>query len=141
MPAGLSNAVAIAANNLDSLALKSDGTVLAWGYNSLGQTNVPGGLSNVIAMAVGSSHCLALVGGAPGSYGGQIQLNNPQRTSDGFRLSLPTESGRTYRMEYKRSLSDPDWIALPLAPGSGGTQTLLDPNPTDKQRFYRVRRW
>ncbi len=30
-----------------SVALKSDGTVLAWGYNFYGQASVPTGLSNV----------------------------------------------------------------------------------------------
>jgi len=42
------------------LALRSDGTVVAWGYNSNGQTNVPAGLSNVVALAAGLDHSLAL---------------------------------------------------------------------------------
>jgi alpha-tubulin suppressor-like RCC1 family protein len=42
------------------LALKSDGTVVAWGLNSLGQTSVPASLSGVIAIAGGESHSLAL---------------------------------------------------------------------------------
>jgi alpha-tubulin suppressor-like RCC1 family protein len=37
VPRGLSNKVAIGAGNYHSLALKSDGTVLAWGDNSQGQ--------------------------------------------------------------------------------------------------------
>ena len=32
---------AIAAGNFHNLALKSDGTVVAWGDNSDGQTNIP----------------------------------------------------------------------------------------------------
>ena len=36
-----------------SLALKSDGTVVAWGDNSVGETNVPAGLTNVVAIAAG----------------------------------------------------------------------------------------
>jgi len=43
-----------------SLALKSDGTVAAWGLNSDGQTVVPPGLSNVVAVAAGAAHSLAL---------------------------------------------------------------------------------
>lgn len=42
------------------LALRSDSTVVAWGPNEHGQTNVPAGLTNVIALASGSNHRLAL---------------------------------------------------------------------------------
>jgi alpha-tubulin suppressor-like RCC1 family protein len=54
----------IAAGSLHSLAIKSDGRVVAWGCNSGGQSTVPPGLSNVIAIAGGGyglpSHSLAL---------------------------------------------------------------------------------
>jgi hypothetical protein len=40
--------------------LKSDGTVVAWGNNSSGQTNVPSGLTSVVAVAGGVFHSLAL---------------------------------------------------------------------------------
>ena len=43
-----------------SLALKNDGTVVAWGSNNYGQTNVPAGLTGVIAVAAGHRHSLAL---------------------------------------------------------------------------------
>ena len=43
-----------------NLALKADGTVVAWGYNNSGQTNVPAGLSGVVAVAAGGWHSLAL---------------------------------------------------------------------------------
>jgi hypothetical protein len=42
------------------LALKNDGTVVAWGDNTYGQTTIPSGLSNVVAIAAGSAHSLAL---------------------------------------------------------------------------------
>jgi hypothetical protein len=42
------------------LALKGDGTVAAWGYNSAGQTNVPTGLTDVVAVSAGNEHSVAL---------------------------------------------------------------------------------
>ena len=43
----LSNAVAISAGFAHSLAIRDDGTVVAWGYNNFGQTTVPAGLTAV----------------------------------------------------------------------------------------------
>ena len=43
------------------LALRSDGTVAAWGDNSYGQTNVPVNLTNAVAISAGASHNLALL--------------------------------------------------------------------------------
>ncbi|MEK3868816.1 immunoglobulin-like domain-containing protein [Paenibacillus sp. FSL M7-0831] len=43
-----------------SLALKSNGTVVAWGYNNFGQLNVPAGLDGVTSIAAGYYHSLAL---------------------------------------------------------------------------------
>jgi alpha-tubulin suppressor-like RCC1 family protein len=59
-PAGLSNLVAIAAGAQHTMVLRADGTVVVWGVNMYGQTNVPAGLSNVLAIAAGNNHCLAL---------------------------------------------------------------------------------
>jgi hypothetical protein len=56
---------AIAAGQYHSIALKSDGTVVAWGDNSAGQTIVPAGLSGVAAIAGGYSHSLAVKRKAP----------------------------------------------------------------------------
>jgi len=53
VPAGLTNVVTIAAGAEHSLALLSDGTVAAWGYNGWGQTTVPASLANVVAIGTG----------------------------------------------------------------------------------------
>uniref|UniRef100_A0AAU1IBD6 Ig domain-containing protein n=1 Tax=Streptomyces sp. NBC_00180 TaxID=2903632 RepID=A0AAU1IBD6_9ACTN len=61
VPAGLSDATAIAAGGSHSLALKAGGTVVAWGDNSAGQATVPDeAASGVIAIAAGYNHSLAL---------------------------------------------------------------------------------
>ena len=72
----LSNVVAVAAGSYHTVALRADGTVWAWGYNSQGQlgdgatnnssqpvqvmTSTNAALSNVVAVAAGSSHTVAL---------------------------------------------------------------------------------
>ncbi len=49
-------------NSAHSLSLKSDGTVVAWGYDGQGQADVPADLSPVFAVAAGRAHSLALQG-------------------------------------------------------------------------------
>src|SRR6185369_13824214 len=51
---------AIAAGYNYTLALRDNGTVVSWGYNSDGQTNVPTGLRGVAAIAAASRHSVAL---------------------------------------------------------------------------------
>lgn len=52
----------ISAGATHSLAVKKNGTVVAWGNNSYGQCRVPAGLTNVVATAGGTFHSLALKG-------------------------------------------------------------------------------
>jgi hypothetical protein len=47
----LSNVVDVAAGPYHCLALRSNGTVVAWGDGSHGVTNVPAGLTNIVAIA------------------------------------------------------------------------------------------
>ena len=59
---GLTGVVAIGAGYHHSLALKDDGTVVAWGNNDDQQSNVPNGLTDVIAIAPTAWNSLALQG-------------------------------------------------------------------------------
>jgi secreted trypsin-like serine protease len=52
--------MAIAGGGFHSLALRANGTVVAWGDNTYGQTNVPADLTNVVAIAGGGYYSLAL---------------------------------------------------------------------------------
>jgi alpha-tubulin suppressor-like RCC1 family protein len=58
--AALSGIVAISAGGTHSLALKANGTIVAWGDNGAAQGKVPRGLSNVVAVSAGDYHSLAL---------------------------------------------------------------------------------
>ena len=60
VPEGLNNVIQIDAGNYYSAALKSDGTVVAWGNNNLGETQVPADLTDVVEIACGGYHMLAL---------------------------------------------------------------------------------
>jgi uncharacterized repeat protein (TIGR01451 family) len=62
VPAGLRGVTAVAAAYAYSLALKNDGTVVAWGCQGEdhGQCAVPTGLSGVTAISAGRAHSLAL---------------------------------------------------------------------------------
>jgi hypothetical protein len=67
--------LAIAAGAAHSLALKADGSVVAWGLNYAGQTNVPASVTRALAIAANGSYSLALiddgsvVGWGDGTYG------------------------------------------------------------------------
>ena len=60
MPHGLTNVVAIAAGSSHNLALRADGTVVAWGTDSGGSPTPPSSLSNVVAISSETWHNLAL---------------------------------------------------------------------------------
>jgi alpha-tubulin suppressor-like RCC1 family protein len=64
----LTDVIAIAAGpggNSHYFALKADGTVVGWGNNELGQSELPAGLTDVIAIAAGGYHSLAVVEDQP----------------------------------------------------------------------------
>jgi hypothetical protein len=59
--------------------------------------------------------------------------------SGGIRMSIPTQAGVQYQVEYKNSLDEPTWQPLTTLLGDGTVMTVTDPEPADLMRFYRVR--
>jgi len=143
-PPGLTNVVAVAGGEAHGLALRADGTVVAWGhyYNEDGTyvpATVPDDLGVVSSLTRVRYYWLAILGSGPPVL--SASLSNARRGADGFSVSVPTQSGRVYALEYKNALADAVWTALPLVAGTGHERTLIDPTATGAQRFYRVRRW
>ncbi len=138
VPSDLSNVVAIAAKGDHNLALKTNGTVVAWGLNTEGDTNVPSNLSNVVQIATGDVNCLALV-----RTNAPMILTVVARSSlgtNGFNVTVPTQNGRVYQLQYRNCLMNSAWQSLPLAAGTGGWLRLTD-SAVATQRFYRVAQW
>jgi alpha-tubulin suppressor-like RCC1 family protein len=60
VPSPNSGFTAVAAGGWHSLALKADGSIIAWGWNGYGQCNVPAPNTGFVAVAAGFSHSLSL---------------------------------------------------------------------------------
>ena len=67
------------------------------------------------------------------------RINNPHRTGTTFTLSVPTQVGFNYTLEYKNAFSAANWTVVQTLSGTGGTITLTDTGATGSSRLYRVR--
>jgi hypothetical protein len=56
----LKNVVAVTAGDSHTVALRADGTVVAWGSNGDGQLRIPAGLERVVSIQAGYNHTVAL---------------------------------------------------------------------------------
>jgi alpha-tubulin suppressor-like RCC1 family protein len=90
----LTNASQVSAGGIYSIALKSDGTVIAWGGLS-----IPVGITNVVQISAGYSHALALKGDgtvvAWGQDGIPEGLTNVVQVAAGYGHSLALKSDGT----------------------------------------------
>jgi hypothetical protein len=124
--------MAIAASGNNTVALKSNGTVVVWGDNYYGQTNVPAGLSGVTAIAAGQRHTVALVGPAPPPQltiipsGANVILRWPTNAA-GFTLQSTTNL-----------VSPAVWSTVSPAPVIVNGQNTVTNPISGKQQFYRL---
>jgi len=134
LPPGLHDIKAISPGS--PLALKMNGTVVAWGDNRWGQANVPPGLTNVLAVAGSSTFNLALLQGAPPPA--PLRLRSFAWGDGLFTVSFPTRTGAIYTLESRDDPSSGNWVPVDEAAGTGGEVSLSDPNAGAIRRFYRV---
>jgi hypothetical protein len=66
-------------------------------------------------------------------------ISSPGLNLTTFTLTVPTEVGPTYLLEYKDSLEDPSWRLLTTINGTGLPIPITDNGITGTKRFYRVR--
>jgi alpha-tubulin suppressor-like RCC1 family protein len=129
----LSNVVAIAAGFIHSLALKSDGTVVAWGWNTNGEATIPVGVSNVVAISAGYYQSLAIIA--------DLKIDSIQSRVDGLAIGFHTFAGRQYSVEFSPDLIPPNWLPLPGGNvlGNGQDVQVIDSSPANATRFYRLK--
>jgi alpha-tubulin suppressor-like RCC1 family protein len=109
-PAGLNDAVEIAAGYDHSLARRADGTVVAWGGNLYGQRNVPAGLRGVVQVAAGLRHSLALR--SDGSVVAWGESGSPQvAVPVGLRDIVAIAAGRVHSLALKADGTVVGWGA------------------------------
>lgn len=105
-PIFITNAVQVSAGYGYTLALKSDGTVVGWGYNANGECNVPADLTNVVQISAGFGSSFALrsdgtlVGWGDlgwGDYSKDVPagLNNVVQVSQSDKLIIALKSDGT----------------------------------------------
>ena len=127
---------ALAAGASHSLAVRSDGTVVAWGDNRSGQGTIPPGLSNVVATVAGVAHSLALRGdGSVVAWGsndyGQTSipagLDNVVAISAGIYHNLALRSNGTvvaWGYNYDGQTAIPAGLSNVVAIAAGGYHSL-----------------
>jgi LEA14-like dessication related protein len=74
----------------------------------------------------------------PGNPPASPTIRSPKLAGTTFTLSVPTQIGFNYTLEYKNSFAGANWTSLQTIGGTGGTITLTDTTATNAMRFYRV---
>jgi hypothetical protein len=118
VPAEASDAVAIAAGEVQSLALKTDGTVVMWGnlssYHSL--TNVPAGLSDVVAVACCFAHNLVVKSDGTVKAWGEDLNGQPVSVPSGLSNVVAVAGGAWHSVAMKRDGTVAAWGSVAFAP-------------------------
>ena len=129
MPGGLTDPIAIATGGDHGLAVKADGTVVAWGCGfNFGQCNVPGGLAGVTGVAGSLGHSLALKGRRDRRrLGLRSSLNRGQCSVPGGLAGVTAVAAGTYHSLALKS--DGTVVAWGCGPPTGGSATCQAASP------------
>jgi len=73
-----------------------------------------------------------------GGGGSAPVISNAKLTGSTFTLSVPTQTGTNYVLEYKNSMSDANWIPIQTNSGTGGMMNLTNTGTVGPSRFYRI---
>jgi poly(3-hydroxybutyrate) depolymerase len=69
----------------------------------------------------------------------ELRIRGVLLDSGNFSFTWKVQVGKTYRVQYKTHLSDPDWIDLTESPViNGSTASIEDVIGAEAQRFYRL---
>jgi Regulator of chromosome condensation (RCC1) repeat len=123
--------VAIAAGTVHSLALKANGTVVAWGDDGDGQTDVPSDLTNVVAIAAGGFNSLALK--ADGTLVSWGDTSAEQTVPAGLNNVMAVSAGYLHTLALV-PFSITNSLILDITNGVAQTNSVLPGNIV----FYRV---
>lgn len=96
LPAGLRDVTAVAIGGAHALALKSDGSVVAWGDNRFQQTDVPEDLSDVQAIAAGANYSLALKDDGSLMAWGELEEGTPIEVPSGAATGVAAIAAGPY---------------------------------------------
>ena len=111
-PTTLANtAVGLAAGGSHSLALKTDSTVVAWGFSLLGQTLVPTNLTGVKAISGGYAHSVALKDDGTVVVWGEHPL-----APEGLSNVLAVSAGRTHSLALLEDHTVISWGGMSYVP-------------------------
>ncbi len=138
-PEPLTNIVALAGGGDHQLAVRSDGTVIAWGCDCHGSTTLPPDLTNVTAVAAGGGdgydYSIFLVGGTD-----TPPVLSLGRSNGVLQLKVEGEPFHHYVLEESASISpSPNWGFKQNIAVSASAQTTLNLPLEDGGRFYRAR--
>ncbi len=127
----------IAAAGSHSLALRSDGTLVAWGGNTYAQTNPPTGLDHVARISAGENRNLVLPL--------RVQIEDISCNGANAVIRFHTFAGYQYEVETSTNLATlpPNWTPLAGSSlgGTGRTESVADTNALTKTgiQFYRLK--